>query len=168
MLLPNTMSEAHTDLFAEQRKNLDTEITLVQKAIDKFDDLIFKIKSFAVTISLALLGFAVKERIPVMALLGAVAAVMFWIQESVFKSFQRGYIYRMNRITRFLHSEDFAHAVRARDFGGFRTPDLNNHYFGTEREKRKTGFWRSALLMNVCITYILLSTLSIVVYLFIR
>jgi len=81
---------------------LKQELELTQGQMDKYDELSSKIKTWAVTLSAAILGwyFQVKQR--EIVLLVIFVAFTFWILDAVNKNFREGYKKRRNEVAQAL------------------------------------------------------------------
>jgi hypothetical protein len=71
---------------------LQTELNAIQSAIRGIDTIVFQIKGWCVTASLAIGGFAVAYHKPALLLIGAGAVVGFFIVNCQFKGIQRVFI----------------------------------------------------------------------------
>jgi hypothetical protein len=74
------------DLSAEQRfELLKLEMELVQGVFDKYDAMIFQSRSWFVTIWTATLGLAFTARLPVLMLMAAGLAILYWVIEGLMR-----------------------------------------------------------------------------------
>jgi hypothetical protein len=73
---------------------LQTELNAIQAAIRGLDTIVFQIKGWCVTASLAIGGFAVAYHRPALLTVGAAAVVGFCLVNCQFKTFQRAFINR--------------------------------------------------------------------------
>jgi hypothetical protein len=71
---------------------LQTELNAIQSAIRGIDTIVFQIKGWCVTASLAIGGFAVAYNKPALLLIGGGAVVGFFIVNCQFKGIQRVFI----------------------------------------------------------------------------
>jgi hypothetical protein len=77
---------------------LKTEINAIQASIQNSDTIVFQIKGWCVTASLAIGGFAVSSHTPALTLLGIVAVTGFFLVNCQYKTIQRAFIRRNNDI----------------------------------------------------------------------
>jgi hypothetical protein len=73
---------------------LQTELGAIQSAIRALDTIVFQIKGWCVTTSLAVGGFAVAYHLPSLLIVGAGAVVGFFLVNCQFKMIQRNFIER--------------------------------------------------------------------------
>jgi hypothetical protein len=75
---------------------LQVELNNIQSGIRGLDTILFQIKGWCVTVSLAVGGFAASKRQPALLIIGAGAVVGFYLVQCQFKLLQRTFI-RRNR-----------------------------------------------------------------------
>ncbi len=74
------------NLSAEQRFDLfKLEMELIQGVFDKYDAMIFQSRSWFVTIWMATVGLAFSVRLPVLMLMAAGLAALYWIVEALMR-----------------------------------------------------------------------------------
>jgi uncharacterized membrane protein len=76
----------------------------LQKAVESFDERVLLVKSWSVTASLATFGLALKEKQSGLFLVASCSALLFWIIEAVWKSFQQAYYPRIRAIEEYMCS----------------------------------------------------------------
>jgi len=76
----------------------------MQKAVESFDERALLIKGWSVTASLAGIGVALKEANPNLLLVASSSALLFWITEALWKSFQQAYYPRIRAIEDYMRS----------------------------------------------------------------
>jgi hypothetical protein len=74
----------------------------LQNSVEDFDKRSLTIKSWSVTSSLAAIGFALKEERPVLLLVGSASALLFWVIEAIWKSYQQAHYPRIRAIEDFM------------------------------------------------------------------
>ena len=82
------------------------ELAILQGRIDHYDESLFKIKSWAITIFSAFIIVSIKEGNPVFLAFCAIALLMFWSMEALFKKFQHILIKRCLDIEEYFESGD--------------------------------------------------------------
>ncbi len=92
----------------EQRKDLWEELRLVQGRIDKFDDITFKIKSWFITIFVAVTGYAVSQSKPALLILNFLFMVIFYIYEVTYRLPLTAFLRRSREIQAALRGEEVA------------------------------------------------------------
>ena len=87
-----TSSDTATRRFDFQKELLEKGFEQVQKQVMHLDDILFRIKASAITVWVALMGWAFTSNNPLIIPLGLVAIIGFWLLEAMFKGAQIGYI----------------------------------------------------------------------------
>jgi len=77
---------------------LQTELSSIQNSIRSFETIIFQIKGWCVTTSLAVGGFAIVNHIPALILIGEGAVLGFFLINCQFKMYQHRFLVRNDRI----------------------------------------------------------------------
>jgi len=80
------------------KKQLETEYLHLQKTIEDFDNRSLLIKGWGVTFSLVQIGLSLYYKAPVLCLIAAIAALLFWALEASWKGFQYAYGGRIREI----------------------------------------------------------------------
>lgn len=80
------------------RTELQAEYFYLQGVIEDFDSRAITIKTWSISFSLAGIGGGFASQTKVVFLVASVSALMFWILEAVWKSFQVGYYERASAI----------------------------------------------------------------------
>lgn len=83
----------------EQINNwLAQEYLQLQKTVEDFPARALTVKAWSVTFSAAGLGLAYQQHIPILLLIAAFSAIVFWIVEAVWKLHQRAFYVRISEI----------------------------------------------------------------------
>ena len=77
---------------------LQEEYFYLQRTVESFDARALTIKGWSVTVSMVGIGAAYIQSKPALLLLSASSALLFWIIESLWKSFQRAFTMRLEEI----------------------------------------------------------------------
>ena len=85
---------------------LAKEYFQLQTIFEQFDDRALLIKGWSITVTLALLVKAVELKSATIAGLSAGAACVFWLIEAMWKSFQKGFVPRMEQIESAFRASD--------------------------------------------------------------
>ncbi len=105
----------------------------LQKTVEDFDQRALTIKAWSVTVSMAGVGAAITQKAPILLLLSAGSALLFWVIEALWKSFQLAYYHRIRTIEGYMRgegSEDFT------------VPDVNRAWsIGWRQYSMKTIIW---------------------------
>ena len=83
---------------SELNKLLAEEYLYLQNVVQEFDSKAITIKTWSVTFSLAALGGAYAVNVPLILLLAAISALLFWLLEGYWKLFQYAYYQRTGEI----------------------------------------------------------------------
>ncbi|MDH5571497.1 MAG: hypothetical protein OEY89_07010 [Gammaproteobacteria bacterium] len=86
---------------------LKEEYFHLQSTVESFDERSLTVKSWSVTISMAGIGIAFIEKIPFLFLLAAASSLLFWIIETIWKTFQQAFYYRLTNIEKYLNGIKF-------------------------------------------------------------
>jgi hypothetical protein len=124
-------------IYDSQLKLILKEIDVLQSGIRSYDSILFKIKGWSITAFSAFTFFAVREEVHFFLVVGALVVLLFWGLDATFKSFQRKYIIRYNRLEHKLRQE-LPKAIEQNSFSGIiDIPDIRARAT-FEREER----WR--------------------------
>ena len=133
-----------------------------QAGIARYDGLQFQIRGWAISLVVALVAATVTLRHPPMALVGVLVALLFWITEAMYDSYQGIFIRRAEQIENALRS-----CVRGGTEQGVIEAPLISRYFA-ETGRLSVGRARKvvgrALIVSVFFVYASLITVSIVCY----
>jgi hypothetical protein len=77
----------------------------LQKTVEDFDQRTLTIKAWSVTVSIAGVGAAFTQKASVLLILAAASALLFWIIEALWKSFQLAYFHRIRTIEAYMRGE---------------------------------------------------------------
>ena len=139
------------------------ELKSLQDSIRSYDSLLFHIKGWAITIFSAFLFFAAKENQEIYTIFGSFGVIFFWMLDSIYKSIQRGFIARFNKVEHILRSGDFSQAIEKRSFKKIYVPDFSGK--NTVRDYgKKTSIIKSALFVHTMILYVSMLFILTVVF----
>jgi hypothetical protein len=77
----------------------------LQKTVEDFDQRTLTIKAWSVTVSMAAVGAAITQKAPILLVLAAGSALLFWVIEALWKSFQLAYYHRIRTIEGYMRGE---------------------------------------------------------------
>lgn len=152
--------------FEAKYKLLENEIVYIKDVVTNFDNQLFKIKGWAITLWTGVIFFGFKTNsfifVVISLVFSIVVSVLFLFVESTFKGLQRGYIIRSNRINKYLLSSQFEIDFTNKRFSEhFNTPDPNG--FNTIKDYRhKTSILAGMRSLNVYGLYLGLILLSVI------
>jgi hypothetical protein len=161
-------------MFAFKLELLRDEIAEVQAKIAMYDDLAFKIKGWALTLWIGILGFAIGQESPFVTLVSIPVLIVFWFLEAYFKSYQQRSMARMGYIERFINASiegpvaNLGEAFENHSFGAFVVPDPIGRQTCKVDEgfkayyKEKTSFHRGLWIRNVRLLYLFLLAATVV------
>src|SRR5262245_6510405 len=89
--------------FEFQIRMLEKGAAELQSQIGRLDELLLKVKATAVTVWVAMMGWAFTAKIGLIVLLGFVVLVGFWLLEALFKGIQLRYTDQSNMLGAFLN-----------------------------------------------------------------
>lgn len=116
------------ELFEKKFELLKQEIDIVQQGIRTYDNISFIIKGWAITIFSSLLYLSFNKENSSFIIYSALAVILFWFLDSIYKSIQKVYITRHIAIEKYLRTKDFDLAVEKQDFGDFVITDINSGF----------------------------------------
>ena len=122
---------------------LKEEYLHIQKTIEDFDQRALTIKAWSVTLSMAGIGAAFTQKVPILLLLAAAASLCFWIVEALWKTFQNAYYPRVEEIERFWRGEQASlrpFQIASSWIGGWR-----------QRKTRRILLWPHIMLPHVLV-----------------
>lgn len=99
-------------------------------------------KGWSVTASLAAVVAAFTQKVPALLLLASASALLFWVIEAIWKSFQQAYYPRLRAI------EDFMHGVGNEEFG---SPEIAHSWSAAWR---RNSFARIMWWGHVCLPHV--------------
>ena len=154
------------DHFEYQIELLWKEIDILQQNIRVYDTLLMAIKSSAITIFTAFIVLAARDHRPEFLLPCGIAIVLFWVLDSILKSFQRAYIVRYNKVEHVLR-KDLGKAVKRRSFKGLLPiPDIRARVSMPRRERwKKLTPLKGAFYLHTCLVYVAMVICTGVAYL---
>jgi len=145
---------------------LKTELNSVDNSIRSLDAIVFQIKGWCVTATLAIGGFAVSTHTPALTLVGLVAVIGFYFLNCQFKVIQRAFINRNQALDRELKSVGVMQVLRGEGtlkIVGTAMPEFSppgTSYSasvrlvisGIQREARMTNTFTLYLFLLICLT----------------
>lgn len=141
------------DEFKYKFELLKDEIGHIQSSISAYDNILFIIKGWAITIFSGFVIFAIDKNKPVFLAFTAAAVILFWILDALFKSMQRVYIDRNNLIEGYLQSREFSNAIRFQIFGNFLSPNIGSS-FRVKPMQKYINLWKAMFLMHNVLLYL--------------
>ena len=128
------------------------EWELTQKQMDKYDDLSARVKTWAVTLWVALMGWSWQANDHNILLLAALVAVAFWLLDSVEKNFRQDYAARRHELAEALRQ----YANSEQWPTNFASPSLPRH--------RTAPVLRYMLELHVLLVYLPLLVIALALY----
>jgi hypothetical protein len=95
-----------TQRFDLQKTLFEKGFEQTQKQIQHLDEILFKIKASAITVWVALMGWAISNSKPGIIPLGIIVIIGFWLLESIFKGAQIRYIETSVKLMRMVNDTD--------------------------------------------------------------
>ncbi|MFW9929228.1 MAG: hypothetical protein ACFFD1_07545 [Candidatus Thorarchaeota archaeon] len=94
------ISELKVEILKQELENLDSKI-------NHFDNLRWKSKQIALALWVATIGFGLKEHITYLCLIAMFLPLPFWIFDTFYRLYYRGFFLRFKAIRDFLREETF-------------------------------------------------------------
>ena len=131
---------------SEIRSLLESEYFNLQSKISEYDSKALTIKTWSISFSLAAMVAAFSYRAPLALLLGSVSALVFWVLEAHWKTFQYAFYKRTWRIEDFFAGRD--NDIIPMQIGMSFKETMSQQTIG---RFFKVLFWRHVLLPHVFI-----------------
>jgi hypothetical protein len=90
--------------FNFQLKMLEKGLEELERQISRLDEILFKLKTSAVTVWIAIIGWGFTTKNVSLVPLGFVALIGFWLLEGLFRRVQISYIRQSKKLIKFLNS----------------------------------------------------------------
>jgi len=141
-------------LFDIQLDFLNNELKSIDGAIRQHDVVALSVKNWAVVTWTASLGFSLKEP-ELQQFVGytAVIPILFWVVDGSFRRIQRSFIARVEEISTYLNSEQFARAVISGESIGIELGAMRRH----------TGKFKDSVIGTMCFRSVALLYLGLAV-----
>jgi hypothetical protein len=133
-----------------------------ETGIGRYDVIMFSIRTWAVTLSTATVGAAASLRNPNIILISVVPALLFWLIDSVNKSYQGTFTTRVQEIQEYLSSSGFKEDSEANSIS-FCSPAFAGR-FELGKLGRTRAVLQGARRMSVWITYVSILVINIIAY----
>ena len=149
------------DRFEFQLAMLQKGAEELEKKIANFTTIMMQLKTAAITIWVALIGWVFTSKIDALVPLGYVTIFGFWFLEATYWKVQFYYMQRVNAITQFLNDE------RALD-ESFKTrsiPEGLVHPLGSLKTIKMPSLWRAICAPSIYIFYTFLFVVNSIVWL---
>ena len=121
------------------------------------------IRGWSITVFSAFVFFAADKNKPIFLVLGAVAVILFWLFDSIYKSIQNVYIRRYNQIEDFIQSSNFAQAIQKQTFKEFPISQIGASFRHITGKDKFTGIVHSASMFHNFILYVSMLFLSFLI-----
>lgn len=136
------------------RDLLTREYFHLHSVIEAFDGKTLTIKAWSVTLSMAGIGAAYLNEKQEILLLAAGSALLFWIIEGLWKTFQQAYYARIDEIERFL----------AGDSPSIRVPQISTSWNKSWNEERRTRLATVLLWPHVYLPHGVVFVVGVLLY----
>ncbi|NEN97459.1 MAG: hypothetical protein F6J94_28620 [Moorea sp. SIO1F2] len=145
---PSGLAVGHPKRSEFELNLLKQEYFFLQTTVEDYNKQIWVIKALGITATGVVVRMVLKEKQNSIALIGCAIPLFFWILESQWKHFQRGFYPRLVEIEEIL-TQEFNLRSPAIFTGWSRTFKRSNI------PKRQGYLWDGLLNRSVCITYLL-------------
>ncbi len=145
---------------------LKTEISQIQEIIGRIDTLTQQVKNWTVLTwagSISLLIGNADKSLRQIIFVSAVIPFLFWIVDGYYRRRQRGFIFRIEKISNYLNSEELANSFKKGIISNFILLDLSAKQSGKDQRKqfanlRKAMWFKSirTFYLGLIITTIIL------------
>ena len=152
------MDESEDATEPVDRTLLEREYFHIQKALDSFDSKSLMIKAWSVSLSMAGIGAAYVESKPGLLLLAGASALLFWIIEGLWKTFQYAYYARIFEIEGFLSGE--RQKIKA--------PQIGVSWSRSFREGGTRRLWKVLTWPHVALPHVVVGFGGVLLYLLMK
>lgn len=163
------MNSSSDELFSFELELLKKEIDVITSVIGRYDDILFRIKGWTITLWVPVVGWGIHVKSLPIFLLALFIPIIFCFIEIEFKRIQRQYIFRSNNLEKFFRNN----AKLEKAFAEKNIPenpglyDPNAHSIGKLKElsdlyKEKTSRLTLLKFPNVYVFYLAILLLTIV------
>ncbi|NET37350.1 MAG: hypothetical protein F6K19_35885 [Cyanothece sp. SIO1E1] len=137
---------------------LKQEYFFLQTAIEDYNKQMWAIKALGITGTGLVINLVLQEKQGSIALIGCAIPIFFWVLESQWKHFQRGFYRRVEELERILC--DDCNLRGPAIFGSW------SHTFKRQSPPRRTGYlWDGLLNRSVYVSYVLAIAFLLALYL---
>ena len=148
-------------LFDFRLEILKQEIDNLQSSIRNYNNILYLIKGWSITIFSGLIALAIQQNNEKIILISIPTVLMFWLIETLARIVQRHFIARYHKIEWFLRSKSrLEDAWQKEDFHDLNFPDMIARY-SVKDIKVKTSFWYNAKTLQTSALYILQMLIAI-------
>ena len=140
---------------------LAQEYLLLQKTVDDYDARALTFKAWSVTFSAAGIGLAYQQHQPILLLIAALSAVLFWVVEAEWKFQKRSFFGRISEIEK--HFALIGHG----SFAPFQVMSGWRKSLGLKPadEVAKTpGRWEAALFLGIMLPHAVIAAAGLVLF----
>jgi hypothetical protein len=163
------MKSSSKDLFTFKIALLQKEIDIITSIIGRYDDILFRIKGWTITLWIPVIGWGLYSEYRLIFLVALFIPILFCFIEVEFKKIQRQYIFRSNELGKFFRDSNKLRIA----FDEKKIPenpgiyDPNAYAMGKLeefKEKYKTAVcWHTVLCFpNVYLFYLVILILTII------
>jgi hypothetical protein len=149
------------DRFEFQVAMLQKGAEELEKKIANFTTILIQLKTVAITIWVALIGWVFTSKIEALVPLGYVIIFGFWFLEATYWKVQLYYIQRANAITQFLNNE----SALDESFHTRSIPEGLVHPLGSLKTIKMPSLWRAIRAPSIYIFYTFLFVVNSIVWL---
>jgi len=164
MSLKKEIYDPEKESFEYQLDLLKMEIEIIDKAITRLDGITQTTKNYAIVIWVGLITVALADHdFRQYTIFTVFIPLLFWVLDARWRYFLRGFIFRQDKIAKFLNSEKLVESFKEKRLVEITVLDPRGaQYRKTDEYKKTVNFWRSMRYSEVNIVYISLSLVSIV------
>ncbi|WP_345969057.1 hypothetical protein WCX72_06655 [Sulfurimonas sp. HSL1-6] len=149
----------HQECFAFRLRMLEQGAKELQEHIRRVDDILFKIKTSAITVWIALMGWSFTEKIWHLIPFGLIVILGFWLFEGFFRGIQARYLLASGRLTAFLNDDTLINT--SFDKRSFPADTIYPMTFQSNEREKFIWYLKGLIAPSVAILYIFLLFLNI-------
>lgn len=149
------------DRFEFQLAMLQKGAEELEKKIANFTTILIQLKTVAISIWVALIGWVFTSKIEALVPLGYVIIFGFWFLEATYWKVQFYYLQRANALTQFLNNE----SALDESFNTRSIPEGLVHPLGSLKTIKRPSLWRAICAPSIYIFYSFLFVVNSIVWL---
>jgi len=134
------MGHEAQDAFDIQLEFLKAELETINSAIARIDGTTQATKNWAVGIWAGSIALLLDKDLPQYIAFSAILPLAFWVTDAWWRRIQRSFIYRSNKISAFLNSDQLSESFAQRKFVGFTVLDPRGWQYAEGPESSE--YWK--------------------------
>lgn len=157
-----------SEIYEKQYQTLMADWSYTKTSIRGLDEIIFKIRGWAITLTSGALGYAYINKDSNLCLYIGLPILLIWVMDGLYKSFQRRFIERDNNIRDYFNSGQFVEDLEAKKISSIQLSQVWNTNKADWFNEAMRNHVKAMLLRNVALTYIPLIIFQAITFIIIK